>query len=57
MKENKHIQDPSEKVELAKKIANQSKKVTNAYTSFEETIFRIFRFISSLIDYSFQENT
>ena len=38
MKENKHIQDPSEKVELAKKIANQSKKVTNAYT------------ISSLID-------
>ncbi len=50
MKENKHIQDPSEKVELAKKIANQSKKVTNAYTSFEETIFRAFRFISSLID-------
>lgn len=50
MKDNKHIQDPSEKVELAKKIANQSKKVTNAYTSFEEGIFRVLRFLSSLID-------
>lgn len=50
MKDKKRIQDPSEKVELAKKIANQSQKVTNAYTSFEETIFRVFRFISSLID-------
>lgn len=50
MKDNKNLQDPSEKLELAKKIANQSKKVTNAYSSFEETIFRAFRWLSSLID-------
>ena len=50
MKDKKRIQDPLEKVELAKKIASQSQKMTNAYTNFEETIFKFFRWVSSFID-------
>ena len=56
MKDKKTVQDPSEKVELAKKIASQSQKVTNAYTTFEETIFKFFRWISSFIDRLFFSN-
>lgn len=45
-----HNQDPDSKVEIAKKIADQSKKVSNAYGNVEETIFRVSRWFSSLID-------
>ena len=48
---NKHTEDSSSKVEIAKKIANQSSsRVSNAYGNIEETVFRIFRWFSSLID-------
>lgn len=43
-------QDQNSKVELAKKIANQSKNVKTAYDNVEETIFVVIRWISSLID-------
>ncbi|MBR2801804.1 MAG: hypothetical protein IKE21_04285 [Erysipelotrichaceae bacterium] len=50
MKDNRQTQDPSEKVELAKKIANQSKRVSTGYANVEATIFRFVRFVSSLVD-------
>lgn len=39
-----------DKLEEAKRIASQGKVVSNAYASIEEIIFRIFRWLSSLID-------
>ena len=36
-------QDQNSKVELAKKIANQSKNVKTAYDNVEETIFVVIR--------------
>ena len=39
-----------EKTEAAKKIASKSKNVKSAYESIEETVFRFFRWTSSLID-------
>ncbi len=46
-KKNDRNQD---KVEIAKKIADQSKRVTNAYGNMEDGFFRIFRWFSGLVD-------
>ena len=43
-------QDHDSKVEIAKKIADQSKRVTNAYGNMEQGVFRIFRWFSGLVD-------
>lgn len=43
-------QDRDSKVEIAKKIADQSKRVTNAYGNVEEGFFRVFRWFSGLVD-------
>lgn len=50
LKNNKQPQDPNEKVELAKRIANQSKRVSHSYASVEAALFRVVRFFSSLVD-------
>lgn len=50
MAKNKNTQDPGEKLEIAKRIANQSKRVTVGYENFEASLFRFLRFMSSLID-------
>ena len=47
-KKNDRTQD--QKVEIAKKIADQSKRVTNAYGNVEDGFFRIFRWFSGLVD-------
>ncbi|MEG0077243.1 CdaR family protein [Anaerorhabdus sp.] len=49
---NKKIKDnnPDSKLELANKIAKQSKKVVNTYAHFEDSLFRIIRSFSSWID-------
>ncbi len=43
-------QDHDSKVEIAKKIADQSKRVTSAYGNMEQGVFRIFRWFSGLVD-------
>ncbi|MFV0550932.1 MAG: YbbR-like domain-containing protein [Anaerorhabdus sp.] len=42
--------NPDSKLELANKIAKQSKKVANTYAHFEDSLFRIIRSFSSWID-------
>ncbi len=46
----KKTDNSREKLETAKRIASQGKAVKSAYVGIEETFFRIFRWISSLID-------
>lgn len=48
-KDNK-FKTNDEKVELAKKIASQSKRVSDSYISLEDNVFRAFKWFSSLID-------
>lgn len=51
MNDNKRNDKNSDsKLELANKIANQSKKVANTYAHFEDTLFRIVRSFSTWID-------
>lgn len=51
MNDNKrNDKNPDSKLELANKIANQSKKVANTYAHFEDTLFRIVRSFSTWID-------
>ena len=50
MHNNHHEEDSKAKVEVAKKIASQNQRVSNVYGNIEETIFRVFRWFSSLID-------
>lgn len=50
MKDNKKIQNNDEKIELAKSIASQSKKVSDSYISLEDNVFRTFKWFSSLVD-------
>ncbi len=49
-KNNQTPHDSKSKVELANRIADQSKKVSSAYTNMEEAVFRGIRFISSFVD-------
>ncbi|MBQ1512259.1 MAG: hypothetical protein IIZ52_02055, partial [Erysipelotrichaceae bacterium] len=48
--DNKKNTPSQEKTELAKRIANQSKRVSRSYETVEATIFRFIRFFSSIID-------
>ncbi len=48
IKKNNH--DHDSKTEIAKRIADQSKRVTDAYGSVEEGLMRIFRWFSGLVD-------
>lgn len=51
MSENKNPQDfDRQKIELANKIANQSKKVANTYQHIEDLLLRIIRWFSTFID-------
>ena len=51
MRKNKrNAHDPRSKVELANRIADQSKRVSSVYSNMEESVFRSFRFISSFVD-------
>ncbi len=51
MSENRNPQDfDSQKIELANKIANQSKKVANTYQHVEDLLLRIIRWFSTFID-------
>ena len=50
MSKRANRQDHDSKVEIAKKIADQSKRVTNAYGNMEQGVFRIFRWFSGLVD-------
>lgn len=47
---NKMNNDSEVKLELANRIAQQSKRVSTTYQNFEAGIFKIFRTISTLID-------
>lgn len=47
---NRNEKNPDSKLELANKIAKQSKKVANSYAHFEDTLFRIVRTFSTWID-------
>lgn len=49
-KNNKNFNSPEDKVEIAKKIASKSQKVTDSYVTFEDNLFRFFKWFSSLID-------
>ena len=46
----KKNKNSAEKLETAKRIASQGKAVQSAYMGIEETAFRFFRWVSSLID-------
>ncbi len=50
MKNNKVSKQDENKVELAKKIADQSQKVARTYENFEEYFFKIVRWFSNAID-------
>ena len=50
LNKHRHPEDSSSKVEVAKKIADQSSRMSNAYGNLEENVFRVFRWCSSLID-------
>lgn len=50
MSENKKNQNSDNKIEIANKIANQSKKVVKTYAHIEDSVLRIFRWFSTWID-------
>ena len=50
MTKNKNNPESTEKLELAKKIANRSKNVKSFYETVEEAIVKFFRWVSSIID-------
>ena len=43
--------DSNEKLELAKKIASQRKKVTQTYEAMESSVIRVLRWVSSWVDH------
>lgn len=47
---NKMEHDSNQKLEIAKKIATQSKRVSHSYANAEALIFRFLRYFSSLMD-------
>ena len=49
MADKNKVNDPSKRVEEAKRIAKKSEE-TNAFEGFEELFFRFFRWLSSLVD-------
>ncbi len=49
-KKDKHKKRDLNKTELANRIANQSRWVSNAYSSVEDSLFRVIRAVSSLVD-------
>lgn len=50
MSENKRSEETNSKLEIANRIASQSKKVAKTYESIEDNLFRTFRWFSSWID-------
>ena len=46
----KNTQDSNSKLEIANKIASQSKKVAKTYENIEDSFLRLFRWFSSWID-------
>lgn len=49
-KQNPQIKDSESKLELANKIARQSKKVVKTYATIEDALFKAVRWLSSWID-------
>ena len=49
-KQNPQMKDSETKLELANKIARQSKKVVNTYASIEESLLKVVHWLSSWID-------
>ena len=50
MVENRKNNDSNNKIEIANRIANQSKKVVKTYAHIEDNFLRLFRWFSSWID-------
>ena len=50
MADEKKVKNPSEKLKEATKIASKAKQQTHVYSDIEEAFFKVYRYLSALID-------